>query len=498
MLLIDFTDQEEWISARFDNRVSANLRIRQGEFAGGQVVLGDAARENPFGPVALSAPGLVFSGKADRYDYDAWEQAAVRFNEMAAQGGENNTLAELISDIDVHVGLLSAIGQELTDVRTQVRRASRLPGAAEESDPADPDSWLVSLENTLMKGDILFPDDVARPWLVDLDYLRFAEDEAPEDPEAEVEEVDVLGEVVPSELPAMDFHTDELAIGTKQLGAWDFMLRPNADSASISNLTMTTPDARIRDFSDQTGANLNWRYSNGKHISSFTGLFRATDLARVLPGWGYDANVESEQASFVSNLQWTGSPAAFSLEKVIGNVVVNINDGRFVDIDSGGSRLFGAFNLDSLVRRLQLDFSDLYEKGLAYDDINGRLQFNEGVVRTDGPFQIDGPSSRIRLNGELNMIRETIDADMEVNVPLGQNISVLAGILGAWPIALSTYIASKIFKDQVNDFTTILYRLEGPWENPTSGFEPSEEILEATEPVETPEQDAEAAAPAVP
>ena len=74
---------------------------------------------------------------------------------------------------------------------------------------------------------------------------------------------------------------------------------------------------------------------------------------------------------------------------------------------------------------------------------------------------------------------ETIAADMQVRIPLGENLSMLAGLLGAWPIAVSTYLASKIFADQVEDFTTIIYRLEGTWENPQAGFEaPSEEVNE--------------------
>ncbi len=481
VLLINFADSEEWISTRFDNRIAANLRIMDGEFAGGRVTLGPGMQAMTFGPVDLMEPGLVFNGYIDRYDYEAWDQAALRFSEQSV--GEGASMAGLITLVDVDVGRLSVVGQELEEVRTQVRRSSM---SLDEVD-AVADGWLVSLENGILKGDFLFPDDLVQPWRIDLDYLHLPddeedkEDEAVDSDEPPAEEVDVLAEVIPSELPDMDFSTDEFMLGTKNFGAWEFQLRTNGDAASISNLHMTTPDARIRDFSDQSGANMNWRFSNGMHTTSFAGLFHAADLAEVLPGWGYDANVESEEASFISNLQWSGSPAAFSLDKAVGNVVLNIRDGRFVDIDSGGSRLFGAFSFDSLVRRLQLDFSDLYEKGLAYDDINGRLQFNQGIVKTDGPFRIDGPSSQISINGEINLLRETIDADMQVNVPLSQNLSVLAGLLGAWPIALSTFIASKIFEDQVDDFTTLLYRLEGPWEDPTSGFEASDELLEVSQ-----------------
>ncbi len=474
-LLIDFDDNEEWISARFDNRVGANLHIAENAFAGGNIVFGPGVSGMTFGPVILQDESkLYFSGLLDSFDYSAWETVTTRFANMSTATESIGDLKDYIGRADVLVSRLAVIGQELENARTIVQRSA-------QSETPGSESWLVNLENELLSGNFLFPDDATQPWNIDLDYLRFPESKTQEESET-VEEIDILEDVNPAELPNFDFTTEELTLGDKHLGAWKFTLRTTGDAASISNLTMTTPDARIRDNSGNAGANIDWRFNDGMHTTSFAGLFSAGDLAKVLPAWGYNANVESNNAAFVSNLQWSGSPAAFSLKKAIGNVEMAINRGRFVDVNSGTSRLFGAFSFDSLVRRLQLDFSDLYEKGLAYDTIRGNLDFNQGIVATEGNMVIEAPSSRITIDGRINLINETIDADMLVNVPLGQNLSVLAGILGAWPIAVSTYIASRIFKDQMDEFTTVLYRLEGPWENPTSRFEPSAEILEA-EPV---------------
>src|SRR5690606_343844 len=109
--------------------------------------------------------------------------------------------------------------------------------------------------------------------------------------------------------------------------------------------------------------------------------------------------------------------------------------------------------------------------GFAFDRISGNLNFNEGVVTTNGGVIIVGPSSRISINGEIDLAAETIAADMQVRIPLGQNISMLAGLLGACPIAVSTYLASKNYLEQVEDFATVLYRLEGRWDKPNAGFQ---------------------------
>jgi len=488
-LHIDFSEGEEWISARFDNRVGANLLITDDSFNSGQIILGPDVRFMNFGPVTLERPGLSFSGFLDRFNYEEWEDTAARFNELAMAGSEEARLEDFLSLADVRIRELEVIGQLLEDAQTRVARVSGsgLDTVADTdistSSTAVADSWQVSVTNARLSGDFIFPDDDDRPWDINLAYLRFPESEE-ESTEQELEgeeseEIDILADVNPADIPDINFQTMEFVIGDKHLGAWEFVLRNSGDGASISELKMTTTDARITDNSFESGANLNWQYNDGVHTSSFTGLFSAGDLASVLPGWGYDANVESESAAFISNFQWSGSPAAFDLDKIIGNVQLDIQNGRFVDVDAGTSRLFGAFSFDSLVRRLQLDFSDLYERGLAYDEITGRLDFNDGIVRSSGAFVIAGPSSRITIDGEIDLVNETIDADMLVNVPFGQNVSVLAGILGAWPIAVGSYIASRLFRNQMDEFTTVVYRLEGPWDNPASGFEPSDEILES-------------------
>ncbi|MDY6983005.1 MAG: AsmA-like C-terminal region-containing protein, partial [Pseudomonadota bacterium] len=200
-------------------------------------------------------------------------------------------------------------------------------------------------------------------------------------------------------------------------------------------------------------------------------VFSATNLAQVLPRWGHSANVESRQASFSGMLHWDGSPLAFALRDTSGELQLDIRNGRFVEIQAGTARVLGALNFDALVRRLQLDFSDIFRSGYTFDSISASLALERGVVTTRTPAVINGPSSKISVNGEIDLAQETIAADMEVQIPLGQNVSMLAGLLGAWPLALSTYLASIIFADTVADFATVIYRLDGPWENPSAGFE---------------------------
>ncbi len=460
-LNLAFQDRGQLLTASYADVLSAQLVLDDGGIDRGQVYFGDRNRDFNIRQSDTDTPGLLLNGELPYFNYEQWETVA---DELATKAGTvQRPLAEYLRLIDVNVELLEIAGQQFEDISVQVQ--------------VDTDGWQIDGANALLRGHLTIPMN-ADPWNVNLDYLRF-----PPRPEPELDaegtplaaaEVDLLAAVDPSTLPPFDFATAELNIGEQGLGAFSFLYRPDNSGATIADFRMQAPDSSITDQALTGGANIDWRYNSGMHTSSFNGVFSAVDLAQVLPRWGHDANVESKQASFSGTLQWNGSPLAFSLEDSSGQLLLDIRNGRFVDIQAGTARVFGALNFEALVRRLQLDFSDIFQSGYNFDSISGNLALVRGVVTTNGPAVIDGPSSKISINGEIDLAQETIAADMEVQIPLGQNLSLLAGLLVSWPVALSTYVASLIFAEEVADFATVIYRLDGPWENPAAGFEAPE------------------------
>jgi len=453
-LELSFSDELESIALNFRDQLSGELNFAENEFYGGEINFGGRNQDFTIRQLNQEA-GLLVSGEISDFNFQEWQEVASGFS-----SGEGQPASEVVRMVDVRIGNLNAFGVDLPAVNTVLTRRG----------PA----WALYLENEILQGDFIFPDAEDAPYEVQLAYLRLPQDE---DEETE-EELDPFADINPGELPAINFRTEEFSLGDGNMGAWEFELRPNARGATISNLSMLSPDAAITDLSRESGATLDWDYSDGRHRSHFNGVFSTGDLAEVLPSFGYAALVQSESSSFVSNIDWSGSPAAFSMKKIEGDVDLEVLSGRFIEIESGSARLFGAFNFDALVRRLQLDFSDLYRQGLAFDSIEGVLDFDAGTVHTQENLLIRGPSSTINVDGELNLQDETIAADVLVNLPLGQNVSVVAGILGAWPIAITTYVASRIFRDQLENFTTVLYRLEGPWDDPQAGFEDDNQAVE--------------------
>lgn len=457
-LELSFLESTELMNVRYGDFASGRIVLDSAGIDRGQVFFGERNRDFNIRQSDENTPGLLLSGELEYLDFDEWKAVVDDMSAQATGGGR--ALADYLRLVDMHFGTFDVLDQPLDDIAVHVQ--------------VDDSAWQIHGSNTLVAGALTIPRANA-PWNVNLDYLRFPPGPEPEldanGKPVEEETVDLLEAVDPSTLPPFDFAVAELSIGEQNLGAFDFELRPNANGAAITDFRMQAPDSGITNIAKDGGAFIDWRYRNGAHTSTFNGVFSATNLAQVLPRWGHSANIESRQATFSGMLHWDGSPLAFALRDASGELQLDIRNGRFVEIQAGTARVLGALNFDALVRRLQLDFSDIFRSGYTFDAISASLALERGVVTTRTPAVINGPSSKISVNGEIDLAQETIAADMEVQIPLGQNVSMLAGLLGAWPLALSTYLASIIFADTVADFATVIYRLDGPWENPSAGFE---------------------------
>jgi uncharacterized protein YhdP len=72
-----------------------------------------------------------------------------------------------------------------------------------------------------------------------------------------------------------------------------------------------------------------------------------------------------------------GEPQSFS-----GSLDAALRTGQFVEVEGSAQalRVFGLLNFNSIGRRLRLDFSDLFGKGLAYDRVKGLLVASEACT----------------------------------------------------------------------------------------------------------------------
>ena len=134
-------------------------------------------------------------------------------------------------------------------------------------------------------------------------------------------------------------------------------------------------------------------------------------------------------------------------------------------IEPGAGRLFGLLSVSALPRRLSLDFSDVFQKGLAFDSLGGDFQLYEGDAFTDS-LALSGPAAKILIVGRTGIAKRDYDQIAVVSTNIGRSL-VLSGAFAAGPgVGAAVWLFSEIFKDPLTDISRVSYQITGSWDDP--------------------------------
>ena len=238
--------------------------------------------------------------------------------------------------------------------------------------------------------------------------------------EIDEERVDVLAQLEPRQLPPIKFSTDEFLIGDRPYGSWQFTLDPNSSGAAFSDiildfrrLRLNLDDLEAEAENDEAISSyfcyFNWHYYGVDHCSELAGSLYGNNMADILAANGYAHRLESDKAIFLTDISWPGSPAIFAAENLSGNILFEVEDGRFLQGAgaAGALKLISILNFDPIMMRLRFS-DDLLRSGLTYDEITGQLSLDDDLVKIDDRLVISGPSNLYQITGELDLAEETI------------------------------------------------------------------------------------------
>ena len=433
-------ERRYWVN--YDQLANFTFAAPPGSFADGRGELFLGAGE----AVLPGAKGLRIRGVLSELDVAPWQDLV---NKYAGQD-PGGSAKQLLNSADFKIGKLTAFGTTLDQASVQVNRK--------------PGSWNLALDSQQAKGWASLPDAKSTPITVNLQYVRLP---AP-DPSVQADEnsPDPLVSVDPTKIPALDITINQLFLGQDLVGGWSLKVRPTAKGIALNSLDMGLKGILLQ-------GNGGWEGAPGATNSWFKGRIAGKNLADVLKGWGFAPSVTSEEFRMDVDGRWPGSPAWLATKRFSGTLDASLSKGQFVEVEGGAQalRVFGLLNFNSIGRRLRLDFSDLFGKGLSYDRVKGLLVANNGVYVTREPIRLTGPSSNIELDGTLDLVGEQVDAKLLVTLPVTNNLPIAALIVGAPAVGGALFLIDKLIGDRVARFASVKYTVKGPWKEPKITFD---------------------------
>ena len=212
---------------------------------------------------------------------------------------------------------------------------------------------------------------------------------------------------------------------------------------------------------DATGE---WR---GKEagLARVAGTLASTDVAATMKQLGYADVIEAKSGKMDFDLRWKGAPTAEALSAATGQVEVALEKGQITGIKPGAGRVLGLASVAALPRRLALDFSDLTDKGLAFDTIRGSFALRDGSAFTDDVL-VKGPAADIGLIGRVGLKNKDYDQTAVVTGNVSSSLP-LAAFAGGPVIGAAVLVFTQVFKQPLRGLTRGYYRITGSWDNPT-------------------------------
>lgn len=397
------------------------------------------------GAIVPDAKGLRVRGSLTELDVTPWKNMVDRY----AGNDPGGSAKQLLSNADLQIGKLSVMGSTLDNVSVQLDR--------KES------AWALAVDSSLVKGTATLPDAKSTPMAIDMLYVKLPA----ADPNAAVVEnpPDPLADVDPKLVPAMDIKITQLYQGDQLIGGWSLKARPTPTGTRLSDLSLGLKGMLLQG----EGA---WEGTPGSTSSWYKGVVDGKNLADVLKAWGFAPSVTSDSFELNVDGRWPGSPAWIGVKRYSGSLDATLRRGQFVEVEGGAQalRIFGLLNFNSIGRRLRLDFSDLFSKGLSYDQVKGLLVASDGVYVTRSPITMTGPSSNIELDGTLDMVKDRVDAKVVVALPVTNNLPIAALIIGAPAIGGALFIVDKLLGDRVARFASVQYSVQGSVKEPKITF----------------------------
>ena len=453
-LNLPLKSDEAMLSMGLENLARLQLALIKGEFDSALLSIETHQPETKSTSTVKHQSGyFTVTGFGPHFELDQWQTVLQRYTQAAQSPpylqppSDDSAQAIAIQVKDLTLSSVSALGHQFDSTTVSAQRRTQ--------------AWWLAATNNRFSGELLIPDDSSSPYVVDLQRLHF--------PQAKNGEG--LSSVDPTQFADVDLRIADIAFGKEHYGSIAFNVRSDEHGARFENITGNIRGVHIRQ--DNPGILL-WRNVDGQPHSHLTVRLDIGDLAKVLDNWHYEQIIKSEMAIIEVDFQWQGRPDQWQLKHSQGSVYVRVKDGRFLaasETAAGTLKVVGIVNLANIARRLKLDFTDLYKKGITYDKITGRIQLADQQLTIIDELEVKSPSSEFKLRGKADLENQLLDMDMIVTLPVANNLPWIAAIAGGLPTAAGVFVASKLFEDQFDRLSSAIYSVKGDWDNPELKFE---------------------------
>jgi uncharacterized protein (TIGR02099 family) len=376
-------------------------------------------------PLLPPDDGLDIEGAVRRLSVDSWLALLREQNLM-------NRNDPVLTRVDVDVADFTVLGQDVGAATLAVRQGR--------------DQWLIELDSEPIAGHVVVPFRIRdRPQIIaDMQRLQLTMGGDPQT-------------LDPRTLPGLLINAVDFSVGQRRLGR----LSANVQADPLG-LRLVSYASVNESFVVEGGGS--WLAGVDGSMTRFAFSMLSEDVGATLADLGLQPIVEADGLEVTGSVSWPGGPSSRWQENVSGDLSLRVDQGSMINLEPGAGRMWGLLSFSALPRRLALDFRDVFNRGLVFDEVAGDFLIVDGNAYTDN-LLLTGPVADIGVVGRTGLRNEDYQQQAVVTAEPGKVLPTM-GFLAGPGVGAALLLFTQIFKEPLKGIGRASYCVSGDWEAP--------------------------------
>ncbi len=424
------------VRANYDDHLSADVLFQEDagkyKMRSGQMRLGSAQAFDQ------NLPGLAIVGALDDFDLKAWSEVVSKFS------NETNSMDFMKHVRIIHVSLakLTFLKQEFDHISI---KAKLLPDK----------SWSFGVQQKNVSGDLVYqPSTHFLSGYINHLHLEPIEGQKP-----------FAQSLHPQQIPHLNVRVDDLSVGSKNIGNLTLKSKSSPTQWRIQYCHIESPFYQLNLEGD-------WVQKGKTNKTNLQLNLHIKNLAKSMERWNIIPAVDASIGEMEFRGGWNDSLMNFSLAKLNGSMDLRLKNGVITHLSPeteeklGLGKLLSILSLQTIPRRLKLDFSDLSQKGFSFDVFQGHFDIHKGIMSTQDS-NLEGPVAAASMKGSLDLVKRLYDLNLQITPHITASLPIVATIAGGPVAGVAMWIANKMIINQgMQKISGYSYKISGPWNQP--------------------------------
>ncbi|MDD9157365.1 YhdP family protein [Aliivibrio sp. S4TY2] len=259
-------------------------------------------------------------------------------------------------------------------------------------------------------------------------------------------------------MPNLELTIRDTWIQGYKLGKVDTKLHKKGDAFYLDKLNITSGENKLA----MSGS---WVLNKEKSHSAFKMTASGKNNSELLARFGISSGVQKASYSIDADLNWDGAPWSIQVNTLSGSLASTLGEGIITDV-KGAARFLGLFSIDSIIRKMKLDFRDVFDDGMAFNSITGSGKMREGIFVSNN-LTMDAVAGEMIIKGKADLNTRLVDAEVKFTPDLTSGIPIITAFAVAPQTAIIVLAVATAIAPVIDVITQVNYKVEGPLESPT-------------------------------